>query len=106
MFYIFLLLVAALGVGAYLAFFFSHVPGASEERLGEYEPLPPDLGQWKEESERTSDGLVREARHLFQEATGFGAGTLVVQVRYRDPESREIVRIEPERVVPRKRIKK
>lgn len=104
-FYLFLLIVAALGVAGYLAFFFSNVPGAKEERLGALEALPPDLGKWIEGAEPGPDGLLREQRHLFQEATGLGAGKLILQVRYRDPSSREIVRVEPEQLIPRRRVR-
>ncbi len=43
MFFLFLLIVAALGVGVYLVFIFKLVPGAAEERLGVLEPLPKDI---------------------------------------------------------------
>jgi hypothetical protein len=45
--------------------------------------------------------LVREERHYFYE----NAQRLVLQVRYRHPETREVVRVEPEVAVKRKRIK-
>lgn len=113
MFYAFLMIVAFGGTAIYLAFFLREVPGAKEQRLGELEPLPPDLGKWKldEASEAgraaQAEGLKRETRLLFDEAAGgvFRDGKLIEQVRYRRLDSNEIVRIEPERTVPRKRIK-
>ena len=42
MFYIFLMVVAAIGVGVYLTFIFQNVPGVKEERLGRLEPLPAE----------------------------------------------------------------
>lgn len=105
-FYLFLLLVGAAGAAAYVVFFMTHVPGAKEERLGEFEPLPEDLGRWVEEPGPRDEGLVRERRYLWNEATGFGGGQLVLQVRYRSPETREIVRVEAEQIIPRKRVKR
>lgn len=105
MFYVFLLLLAAAGVAVYLLFFLSHVPGATEERLGEYEPVPEDLGRWKidEASEQAraarAEGLVREERLLLQE----GGKRFIKQARYRDADTREIVRVDPEQLVTRKR---
>jgi hypothetical protein len=105
-FYLFLLLIAAISIGVYLLFIFSQVPGAAEQRLGVLEALPEDLGRWKSDDE-PQDGLVREVRHVFHEGSGLlSSGKLVRQVRYRDPSSGEIVRVEPEEVVKRKRIKK
>lgn len=113
MFYVFLMIVAFAATAVYLAFFLREVPGAKEQRLGELEPLPPDLGKWKvdEDSDAAraarAEGLKRERRFLFDESAGgmFRDGKLIEQVRYRRLESNEIVRIEPERSVPRRRIK-
>jgi hypothetical protein len=105
-FYVFLLLVAAIAVGVYLLFILSQVPGAAEQRLGVLEDLPSDLGQWRPDGE-AKDGLSREVRHIFHDGSGlFSQGKLVRQVRYRDTESGDIVRVDPEEVVRRKRIKK
>lgn len=107
MFYLFLLLVAIISIGVYLLFIFSQVPGAAEQRLGVLEALPADLGQWKADAEPTPEGLVREVRHLFHEGSGLlSSGKLVRQVRYRDPNSGEIVRVDPEEIVKRRRVKK
>lgn len=110
MFYLFLLLVAAVGVVAYLVFFMSHVPGAKEERFGKLEPLPEDLGRWKtteegpEASAAEREGLRREERLVLPDASGVStARHLVKQVRYRSLETNEIVRIEPEQRIERVR---
>jgi hypothetical protein len=105
-FYLFLLLVAAISIGVYLLFIFSQIPGAKEQRLGVLEELPANLGQWKADDE-DADGLVREVRHIFHESSGLlSSGKLIRQERYRDKQSGEIVRVAPEQVIKRKRIKK
>lgn len=106
MFYVFLLVLAALGIGIYLIVFLGNVPGAAEERLGVIEPLPPDVGQWQEDldspeaARAREEGLKRESRTFFDEARG----RLLRQVRYRHAESDEIVRAEPDQVVKRRRV--
>lgn len=104
-FVILMLVVAAVGAGAYVALFMTHVPGAMEERFGKLEPLPEDLGKWVREETPTEEGLIAERRHLYRESTGLGGDKLLLQVRYRDPTSNEIVRVEPERVIKRKRVR-
>jgi hypothetical protein len=107
-FYVFLLIVGILCLAAYVLFIFNTVPGAKEERLGVLEALPADTGIWKPDLESEAgrraqaEGLVREERHYFYE----NAGRLVVQVRYRRPETSEVVRVEREVGVKRKRIKR
>jgi hypothetical protein len=104
-FYVFLLALAALGIGIYLIVFLGNVPGAAEERLGVLEPLPPDVGKWQEDlaspgaKAAGEQGLKREQRLFFDESSG----RLLQQVRYRNPENDEIVRAEPDRVVKRRR---
>ena len=105
MFYVFLLIVAALGALVYVAFFMSQVPGATEERLGQLEPLPPHLGQWLEVDTELAESRIKEVRHLLSESTGFAGPRLIRQVRYRDPDSHEILEIEPEERIKRKRIR-
>jgi hypothetical protein len=111
-FYVFLILVGVAAVGVYLLFIFSQVPGAKEQRLGVLEPLPPDLGKWKVDEDSPEgaaakrEGLVREVRFLHYETAGFSHGRLVQQVRYKKPDTHEIVRVEPEREIKRKRVKK
>jgi hypothetical protein len=111
-FYVFLLIVAALGVGVYLLFIFKLVPGAMEERLGVLEPLPDNVGQWTVDESSPAGkaalerGLKREERLFFEEAQGFlTRGRLVQQVRYRNAASNAIEEVEPDQSVKRKRIK-
>jgi hypothetical protein len=107
MLYLFLLIVAAICGLAYAAFIMSHVPGASEERFGRLEALPADVGRWKRidtgfagEASK-ADGLWREERLLVHERD---AGRLVRQVRYRSKETNEIVRVDAEETVQRRRL--
>jgi hypothetical protein len=106
-FYLFLLICGAIGIGIYLVFIMNLVPGAAEERLGVLEALPSDVGKWKEDHESDAarsaekDGLVREVRHFFYETNG----RLVFQARYRNRATNEIVRTEPERAVKRRRVR-
>lgn len=107
MFYLFLLICGALALAVYVVFIMKLVPGAAEERLGVLEPLAADIGKWKEDLESEqgksakTEGLVREVRQFFYESNG----RLVLQVRYRDPSSGEIVRTEPEQNVKRRRVR-
>jgi len=107
MFYVFLLICAAIGIGIYLVFILNLVPGAREERLGVLEPLPSDVGKWKEDRESEAaksalgEGLVREVRHYFYETSS----RLVRQVRYRNAVTNEIVRSEPDEAVKRRRVR-
>lgn len=112
MFFLFLLIVAALGIGVYLVFIFKLVPGAAEERLGVLEPLPADIGQWHvdEDSALGKAALERnrkrEERLYFEEGKGLLAqGRLVRQVRYRNLSNNAIEEIEPDEPVKRKRIR-
>jgi hypothetical protein len=112
MFFLFLMIVAALGIGVYLVFIFKLVPGAAEERLGVLEPLPDDLGKWHadEDSElgkaALARSLKREQRLFFEEGKGLLAqGRLVRQVRYRNLSSNAIEEVEPDQPVKRRRIR-
>lgn len=102
MYYVFLVVTAAVAVGVYLLVIFRNVPGAVEERLGVLEPLPPDIGVWKADGDPASaraDGLTREQRLFLDQ------GKLVRQTRYRDATTGEIVRADKDQVVKRRRIK-
>lgn len=109
--YVFLFLLALGGVAVYLVFILREVPGMAEQRLGRLE-LPPDLGKWLADEESPdgerakSEGMRREVRRLWDENAGFlGRGRLLEQVRYRDRETNEIVRVEPDRVLKPRRVK-
>jgi hypothetical protein len=111
-FYFFLVIVGALGVGVYVLFILRLVPGAAEERFGVLEPLPNDVGKWKLDDSSpagqaaASAGQHREERLFYEERTGLlGSGKLVRQVRYRNVHTNAIERIEPDQIVKRKRVK-
>jgi hypothetical protein len=70
--------------------------------FGRYEPPPPDLGTWRDAG-LDAAGLICEERCLLPDG-GARAGYLLRQVRYRDPITRSIVRVEPERRLPRRRM--
>ena len=71
--------------------------------LGRYEPLPADLGQWRQLGRDPQTGLLREERLLLPSGRP-NAARFVHQVRLRDPLTREILRVEPERHVRRRRV--
>jgi hypothetical protein len=103
----FLVFIAAIGGLIYVLLIYGSVPGAKEQRLGVLEPLPDDVGKWKidEDSDEGKDalqkGLKREARMFHDVQTD----KLVRQVRYRNRATNEIVRIDPDEPVRRKRIR-
>lgn len=70
--------------------------------LGRYEE-PPDLGVWKEVGVDRDSGLLREERHLLPDGSS-RASFLLRQVRFREPATRNIVRVEPEQKVARRRV--
>jgi hypothetical protein len=111
--FVFLLGLAFIGGVIYLFLVQGAVPGLVEQRFGVLEALPPDIGKWKSDDESeegkaaAARGLRREER-LFHDpnAPGFsGGGKLVRQVRYRNPATNQIVKVEPDQVVKRKRVK-
>ncbi len=113
MFYAFLVIVGLVGIGIYVALMLHLVPGAAEERLGVLEQLPPDLGKWKADDVSPEgvmakkQGLARQVRLYHHSATSLLSGDrLVRQVRYRDAATNAIVRVEPDAVLKRKRIKR
>src|SRR5262245_16557121 len=105
--YIFLVVVGLVAVGLYWVLFTREVPGFKEQRFGKLEDLPADIGKWHDDEESNEalqakrDGLKRQERYLFDEEKN----KLVHQVRYRNRESNEIVRIDPDVVVKRRRVK-
>lgn len=110
MIFVLLIVAAAVGTGLYLLVMYSSIPGAVDERLGTLEPLPDNLGRWVVEDEpdetEAAEGLVREVRILHHPPKGLlGRERLVKQVRYRNAQTGEIERVEPELVLPRKRTK-
>lgn len=89
-----------MGAIAYLLMFISHVPGAADERLGKLEELPLSLNKWVQDEGLTPDGLVCERRHLMPEPE---AAKMVLQVRYRDPQTNDIVRVLADKTIKRRR---
>jgi hypothetical protein len=71
--------------------------------FGRYEPLPGDLGRWKECGIDDERGYAREERLLLPPG-GANSGYLLLQVRYRDQSTREVVSVEPERYLRRRRV--
>jgi hypothetical protein len=70
--------------------------------FGAYEPPPPDLGRWKQVAVDVATGWLREERCLLP--NGNRSRCFVHQARYRDPSTRKIVRVEPEKRLPRRRV--
>jgi hypothetical protein len=103
--YVFLLVIAALAIAVYLLLVFNNVPGAVEERLGTLEPLPEDIGVWRADAESSAgraahaEGLVREVRTFLDD------GKLVRQVRYKSLANGDIVRVEKDERIKRRRVK-
>ena len=103
----FLVAVAIIGVLVYLLVIHREVPGAMEQRFGVLEALPEDIGKWKVDTESEegkaalSRGINREVR-LFHDVSN---NRLVRQVRYKNPASGEITRVDPDEVVKRKRVR-
>jgi hypothetical protein len=111
--YLFLFLIAMLGAGLYLTLILRLVPGAAEERLGALEELPPDLGLWKTDETSAlaqsarAEGLIRQVRVCLQASDGlFSSERLTRQTRYCDVTTHEIVRVDPEEVLKRRRIRR
>jgi hypothetical protein len=71
--------------------------------LGRYEPLPSGLGTWSELGVDETTGWLKEERLLLPGGAP-SARYLLHQIRYRNPETDAIERVEPERRVPRRRI--
>lgn len=111
--FLFLSVIAFIGWLIYLLVVHREVPGALEQRIGVFEPLPADIGKWKmdDESEEgkaaAARGLRREERLFHDPNAGgmLGGGKLVRQVRYRNRATNEIVKVEPDEPVKRKRVR-
>lgn len=103
----FLFVIALIGGLMYLLLVQREVPGLVEQRFGVLEALPENINQWMvdEESaegqEAASKGLKREVR-MFHDAQ---SGKVLRQVRYRNRATNQVVRVEPDEVVKRKRIR-
>jgi len=70
---------------------------------GRYEPYDPALARWQETGRDEHSGLLREQRLLLPDGRE-GAPHLLLQIRYRDPDTRAITVTEPLRRVTRRRV--
>lgn len=70
--------------------------------IGARRPFDPSLAHWKVTGVEHPSGLIREERFLLPEGRQ-DASYLEHQVRYRDPTSRGIVKVESTKRVPRRR---
>jgi hypothetical protein len=86
-----------------MVFFTSQGTTPVEFFLGRYEPLPTDLGVWKEVGVDGATGLLREERCLLPPGRP-DAGFHLHQVRYRDPKTNAISHVGPETRVRRRRV--
>jgi hypothetical protein len=110
---IFFFIVGATGVGTvlYLVLVHGSVQSSVDQRLGQLEPLPPDLGKWVEDSESeeakaaAERGLRREVRHLEGPSGFLTKPHLIKQVRYKNLQSGEVETVEPDQRVSRRRVK-
>lgn len=89
--------------GVFMAIFSAQGITPLEFILGRYEPPPNDLGIWKEFGIDEQSHLLREERFLLPRDDA-RASQLLHQVRYRDPVTQVIVRVESDRCVRRRRI--
>lgn len=112
MFYVLLAVIGIAAVAVYLLVIFREVPGAITERWGELEGFPQNLGEWvvdeRSEAGRAAmaRGQRREERTWRDPGSGwFGRDRLVLQVRYRDVQTGQIDRVEPDVQLSRRRIK-
>jgi hypothetical protein len=90
-------------VGVFLVFFTARGLTPSEFFFGRYEQLPDDLGTWRELGLDAGSGLLAEERLLLP-GDRPKASYLIRQVRFRDPVTRSIVRVEREVRVRRRRV--
>jgi hypothetical protein len=88
--------------GVFMVYFTAASTTPVEFFFGRYEPLPEDLGVWRETGTAES-GLLREERCVLPDGRQ-SSGHLLRQVRFRDAVTREIVSVEPERRLPRRRV--
>ena len=79
----------------------------AETGFGKLEPLPQDLGVWKEDTDSPAaiaaqkEGLKREQRFFFEESRQ----RLLKQGRYRSLGTNEVVKVDRDEVVKRRRLK-
>ena len=88
---------------AFSIFFASQGTTLLEFLFGRYEAPPEHLNSWRDMGVEHPSGLLRQERLLFPPGRQSGS-VLLRQVRYRDPATREIVRVAPEERVQRRRV--
>ena len=113
MLYFVFLGIAILICVIYAVVVMAYIPGLADERLGVLEELPEDVGEWKIDTNSAqarsaqAEGLVCETRLWRDGGSDFlGREKILRQVRYLDPETREVVRAEKDVRIKRKRVKK
>jgi len=84
-------------------FFTSQGTTLLEFFLGRYEAPPDHLNTWRDMGVEQPSGLLREERVLFPPGRQNGP-VLLRQVRYRAPNSRQIVHVAPEERLRRRRV--
>lgn len=83
----------------YLVIALDLVPGLREERLGAGLHIPPEVFDWRPDGAPIPPrGLIRESR-VVRQAAAFGRRRYVRQTRLRDPQTDDIVQVEPEQNV-------
>ena len=108
MLFLFILGIGFAALALYVVLILTQVPGAKEQRFGSWEPLPDDLDAWKVErlpdEQGSAPGMIREVRHFHDVHRGwFGRARLLMQVRYRNRVTGGIERVEPDKVIKRRR---
>jgi hypothetical protein len=88
--------------GVFTIYFASQGTTPLEFLFGRYEPLPRDLGKWSQREHETRTGWLREER-LMLPGDDPSTRYLLHQVRHVDPVTREVMHVEPERRVRRRR---
>jgi hypothetical protein len=88
----------------FMVFFTAQGTGPVDFFLGRLEPLPNDLGIWRESGAAAESNLVREERYVLPQSDS-NANYLLHQVRYLDCVTGDIVGVEAERRVRRRRIR-
>ncbi len=89
-------------IGVFVTYFTAQGISPVEFFAGAYERYDPHLGQWRTTGIDAHSGQPREERYLLPEA-GNGASYLEYQVRYRDPATGAITKVERPRRIRRRR---
>jgi hypothetical protein len=103
----FLVVIFVIGAIFYLFVIQREVPGVIEQRFGVLEALPENVGKWVVDTS-SDDGKAAIARGLRREVRYWhepGQKHLIKQVRYKNPATGAVVRVDPEEVIKRRRLK-